>query len=319
MKYLEFKNKDRMPVVGLGTWKSAKGEVYGAVYDAIKMGYRHIDCAPIYENEAEVGLAIKDAISDGIVRREDLWITSKLWNSSHGRENVQAGLQKTLTDLQLDYLDLYLIHWPVTLKPGIGFPRIPDDFIPPDLIPIQDTWKGMEEILEMGLVKHIGVSNFNMQKIESLLKNCSYPPEVNQIEFHPLLQQKKLVEFCKWNNIFITAYSPLGSRDQKKMLKPGQEPDLFDQPVILGISEEHKKTPAQILIAWPIMQNISVIPKSVNKERMMQNLRALEIELSQAEMEKISEIDRGFRYVSGKLWAMNGSPYTLEDLWGLDE
>ncbi len=316
MKYLEFKNNDRMPILGLGTWKSAKGEVYGAVYDAIKMGYRHIDCAPIYENEAEVGLAIKDCLSDGIVKREELWVTSKLWNSSHGRENVLNGLQKTLSDLQLKYLDLYLVHWPVSLKPGIGFPKRPEDFFPAELMPMEDTWKGMEEVLEMGLVRHIGLSNFNPQKIENLLTTCNYPPEVNQVEMHPLLQQKKLVNFCRWNNIMLTAYSPLGSRDQKKIPKPTNEPDLFDEPVILGISENHKKTPAQILLAWAVMQGIAVIPKSVNKERLRQNLDAPEIVLSNEEMEKISAMDSGYRYVSGKLWAMAGSPYTLADLWG---
>jgi len=319
MKYLQFKNKDKMPILGLGTWKSGKGEVYGAVFEAIKMGYRHIDCAPIYENETEVGQAIKDCIADGLVKREELWITSKLWNSNHSRENVLPGLEKTLNDLKLKYLDLFLIHWPVSLKPGTGFPKSANDFIAPEYIPIEETWKGMEEVLEQGLVRHIGLSNFNLQKIESLLPSCTYLPEVNQVEMHPFLQQKKLVEFCNWHQIILTAYSPLGSRDQKKMIKPADEPDLFDEPVILGIAENHRVNPAQILIAWSVMRNISVIPKSVNKDRLMQNLRAADILLTQDELDIISAIDRNYRYVSGKLWAMSGSPYSLEDLWGDNE
>lgn len=316
MKYIEFKNRDKMPIVGLGTWKSEKGEVYNAVCEAIRMGYRHIDCAPIYDNEKEVGQAIKDCIADGLVKREELWITSKLWNSNHDRENVLPGLQKTLEDLNIKYLDLFLIHWPVSLKPGTAFPKSVNDFIAPEYMPIEETWKGMEEVLEQGLARHIGLSNFNVQKVENLLSNCNYMPEVNQVEMHPFLQQKKLVEFCNWHHIHLTAYSPLGSRDQKKLVKPVNEPDLFDEPAILGISENHRVTPAQILIAWSVMRNIAVIPKSVNKERLLQNLRAAEIMLTSDEMDRISELEKNYRYVSGKFWAAPGSPYSLEDLWG---
>jgi len=313
MKYLEFSNKDKMPILGLGTWKSNKGEVYGAVCEAIKMGYRHIDCASIYGNEAEIGLALKDSISDGIVKREDLWITSKLWNSSHGEENVEKGLKKTLADLQLKYLDLYLIHWPVSLKPGTGFPTSAKDFIEPEDMPILDTWKGMEEVLEMGLTRHIGLSNFSIQKIENILSSCEYPPEALQVEMHPFLQQKKLVEFCNYNNIKLTGYSPLGARDLKSPIK---QPDLLDEPIILDISERYNISPAQVLLAWHNTRNTAAIPKSVNKERMLQNLKAAEITIKPEDMEKISAMDRNYRFISGKLWAMEGSPYTLEDLWG---
>jgi len=313
MKYIEFSNKDKMPMLGLGTWKSEKGEVYGAVCDAIKMGYRHIDCAMIYGNEAEIGLAIKDSISDGLVTREDLWITSKLWNSNHGRENVETGLKKTLADLQLKYLDLYLIHWPVSLKSGIGFPSSGKDFIHPDEKPIEETWKGMEEVLEMGLTRHIGLSNFNIQKIEHILSNCQYPPESLQVEMHPFLQQNKLNNFCNWHNIKMTAYSPLGARDLKT---PVKQPDLLDEPVILDISERYNISPAQVLLAWSQNRNIAVIPKSVNKERLLQNLKSSEIVIKQEDMDKISTMDKNYRFINGKLWAMAGSPYTLDDLWG---
>jgi alcohol dehydrogenase (NADP+) len=316
MNHLEFSNGDKMPIIGLGTWKSGKGEVYGAVCDAIKMGYRHIDCAPIYENEAEIGLAIKDCISDGIVKREELWITSKLWNSFHGEENVLEGLHRTLNDLQLKYLDLYLVHWPVSLKPGTLFPKKPEDFISPEIYPVEDTWRGMEEALELGFVKHIGLSNFNLQKIQHIQANCSYPPEVLQVEMHPFLQQAELVDYCAYQKIKMTAYSPLGARDLKKVKLPG-DPDLLDEPVILDISERYKVSPAQVLIAWSVMRNISVIPKSVNKERMLQNLKAANVVISPEDMAKIKGLERNYRFINGKLWAMPGSPYTLDDLWGV--
>ena len=150
MKTLQFRNNDEMPILGLGTFRSEPNEVYTSVYEAIKIGYRHIDCASVYGNEKEVGNAITDAIKEGIVTREDLWITSKLWSDSHGRENVIPALQNTLNDLQLEYLDLYLIHWPVAFKKGVEFPKTAEEFIPLEDKPLTDTWKGMEDALEPG-------------------------------------------------------------------------------------------------------------------------------------------------------------------------
>jgi alcohol dehydrogenase (NADP+) len=316
MKYLEFSNKDKMPMLGLGTYKSGKGEVYNAVCEAIKIGYRHIDCAPIYGNEPEIGKAIKDCISEGLIKREELWITSKLWNSNHGRQNVLPAIKKTLSDLNLDYLDLYLIHWPVALVAGTGFPTKAEQFIDPDQLPLEETWKGMEDVLEMGLARHIGVSNFNIQKIENLLNNCNYPPEVNQVEMHPLNQQKKLVDFCNWHNIKLTAYAPLGAKDPKKIIKTPGEPDLMDEPIILDFSERYHTTPAQILLAWSLTRNVSTIPKSVNKDRLLQNFKAADLVIKPEDMEKIASMERNYRFINGKLWTIPGSPHTLEDLWG---
>jgi alcohol dehydrogenase (NADP+) len=315
MKNIEFANKDKMPILGLGTWLSAKGEVYNAVCEAIKVGYRHIDCAHIYENEAEIGLAIKDSISDGLVKREDLWITSKLWNNSHGKENVNTGLKRTLEDLQLKYLDLYLIHWPVSLQKGVKFPIKTSEFVAPEVYPIEDTWKGMEEALEQGLVRHIGVSNFSIKKIEKLLSVGKYPVEVNQIEMHPLLQQTKMLEFCKKHNIILTAYSPLGTKDREKNTKNANIPDFLNDPSIIEIAKKYQATTAQIVLAWACERGTSVIPKSVNNERILQNLKAAEIDLSNPEMEIINAMDRHHRFISGKLWTIPESPYTLEGLW----
>ena len=205
MKTLSFLNGDQMPILGLGTWKSEPGEVYDAVKEAIRIGYRHIDCAMIYGNEVEIGNAIRDAINEGQVTRKALWVTSKLWGNAHGRDNVESALKKALQDLGLDYLDLYLIHWSIPLKPSSIFPSTAADFEPPAAVPIQSTWEGMEAAVKSGLTRHIGVSNFSAKKIHDLLPHCKIKPEVNQVELHPLLQQPELVKYCASQGIHITA------------------------------------------------------------------------------------------------------------------
>ena len=165
MKTFKFSNGDAMPTLGLGTWKSKPGEVYNAIREAIKIGYRHIDCAYIYMNEAEIGQAFSDAFQTGDVKREELWITSKLWNNAHLTSDVRPALEKTLTDLRLDYLDLYLMHWPVALKPGVAFPKSADDFISLEEIPIISTWQEMEKCAQAGMTRHIGVCNLSIKNL----------------------------------------------------------------------------------------------------------------------------------------------------------
>ncbi len=315
MKVIEFKNRDKMPILGLGTWKSGSGDVYGAVREAIKMGYRHIDCAPLYMNEPEIGLAINDAILDGDVERQDLWITSKLWNNAHGSENVVPAIKKTLKDLHLDYLDLWLIHWPIALRTDVSFPKKPSDYLSLEEMPLTETWKGMEMAVELGLARHIGVSNFSLKKLSELVGNCRIKPEVLQVELHPLLQQKELVDYCKNQNIIITAYAPLGSKDRASAMKSTDEPDLMKNEVVKAIAEKHNCTPAQILLAWPIMRGISVIPKSVNFNRMHENLKAAAIVLTADDLAEIAKMDKHYRFVNGKFWAMPGCGYTYENLW----
>lgn len=315
MKILEFKNKDKMPAFGLGTWKSAPGEVYAAVKTAIESGYRHIDCAPIYGNEKEVGQALRECFDEGLVRREELWITSKLWNTEHLEDDVIPALEKTLSDLQLEYLDLYLIHWPVSLKLGVGFPQSAEDFLSPEEAPISATWKAMEAAVENGLTRHIGVSNFGVKRLKALLETAVHPPEMNQVESHPYLQQQSLLEFCHAHNIHLTAYSPLGSPDRPEGLKAANEPSLLDNPVIKAIAADKQASSGQILISWALHRGISVIPKSVNPKRIQENFEAQSVELNASDIERINELEKGFRYVTGSFWTFEGGPFTMENIW----
>ncbi len=212
MRTLKFENGDQMPILGLGTWLAEPTEVYDAVKAAVRIGYRHIDGAAIYGNEAEIGQALSECFEDGIVTRDEMWITSKLWNNSHATEDVQPSLEKTLADLALDHLDLYLIHWPVAFEKGVVFPRAPEDVISLDELPISETWEGLEACVDRGLCRHIGVCNFSSTKLKSLTATSRLKPEVNQIELHPYLQQPSMLDFCREAVIHLTSYSPLGSQ-----------------------------------------------------------------------------------------------------------
>lgn len=315
MKTLEFHGGDQMPILGLGTWKSDPGEVKHAVKEAIKIGYRHIDCAAAYGNEAEVGEAIAESIEEGVVKREELWITSKLWNDSHQKDAVRPAIENTLKDLQLDYLDLYLIHWPVALKRGTGMPEEAQDFIPLEEVPIIETWRAMEELRTDGLARHIGVSNFSHGKLVNLIPTTKYKPELNQVELHPYLQQPELVDYCQSQNIHLTAYSPLGSMDRPDDLKRENEPVPLESDTIKSIAKKHNCEPAQVLIAFAIARNTAVIPKSTSPEHLKSNFEAHKINLDQEDMQKIRKMDKGFRFVDGSAFDVDGNPYTKEEIW----
>ncbi|KAJ6169292.1 hypothetical protein N7497_002135 [Penicillium chrysogenum] len=252
-----------IPALGLGTWQSQPGEVARAVSHAIKVGYRHIDAALCYGNENEVGQGIKEAIDAGIVKREDLFVTTKLWCSYHAR--VEEGLQQSLTDLGLDYVDLYLMHWPLAMNPKGNhnlFPELADGSR--DIVHSHShvtTWKSMEKLVGTGKVKAIGVSNYSVKFLEELLPQATIIPAANQIENHPLLPQQEIVDFCNKAGIHITAYSPLGSTGSP----------LFTAEPIVAVANKRGVTPATVLLSWHIARGSSVLAKSVTPARIEAN------------------------------------------------
>lgn len=315
MKYLQFSNGDLMPALGLGTWKSAKGEAYQNIRTAIEIGYRHFDCAFMYGNEDEIGQALADAIQNNEVKREDLWITSKLWNNRHRSVDVYPAIQASLKNLQLDYLDLYLIHWPVALVYNVNYPQKTEDLISLNDLPLSETWRAMIDIKKNGLAKHIGVSNFSIKKINQLRDETGILPEALQVELQPFHQQKSLVEFTRQNNIAITGFCPLGSADRPASRVSPNEPKLFENKTILNIAQEKGCSPAQVMLAWAVNRGTSVIPKSVNPTRLQGNLAAANIVLSAGQMDRMNELDKQYRYIKGDFWCLAGSDYTLENLW----
>jgi alcohol dehydrogenase (NADP+) len=315
MKYLEFKNGDKMPALGLGTWKSTKGEVYAAVRTALEIGYRHFDCALLYGNEKEIGQAFADALKEGVVKREELWVTSKLWNNSHEKQYVLPSIQTSLADLQLDYLDLYLIHWPIALKHDVTFPQKGEEMLSLTEVPLSETWTEMMHLKEMGLARHIGVSNFSTKKLTDIIEKTGVIPEVNQLELHPFLQQQELLDFCQSKGIYLTGFCPLGSADRPANRIVEGEPKLFESQVIQELAIAKGCTPAQIMLAWAVCRGTSVIPKSVHAHRLTENLAAADIELSDREMEIMPGLDLHYRYIKGNFWCLPGSDYTLENLW----
>ena len=304
-----------MPALGLGTWKSAPGEVGAAIEEALRIGYRHFDCAAIYGNEAEIGDALARCIRDGLVTRAELWITSKLWNDRHDPEEVRPALEQTLADLRLSYLDLYLVHWPVAQVKGIQAPEKAEHLIPLDELPLSATWGGMEAVHEAGLTRHVGVSNFSLKKLDGVLAGARVAPEMNQVEMHPYLQQQALVDGCRERGVATTAYSPLGSQDRAPQLKSEDEPYLLEDETIGEIAGRHGATRAQVLIAWALQRGTSVIPKSVHPGRMRENFEAANLTLSEDDMRALRGLDRALRFITGAFWALEGSSYTVANLW----
>ncbi|GBM33253.1 Aldo-keto reductase family 1 member B10 [Araneus ventricosus] len=286
---------NEMPIIGLGTYKSKPVEVLDAVKVAIDIGYRHFDCALTYQNENEVGQAIKEKIADGTVKREDIFVTSKLWSTYHRRAKVLECCNLSLKALGLDYLDLYLVHWPISYKEGSElYPVNEKGEVIIENVEFEEIWKGMEDCYEKGLVKTIGLSNFNSEQIKSILSICRIKPTVLQVECHPYLNQNELIEFCASHEIAVTAYSPLGAPG-RSWAKP-DEPSVMDDPRIKEIAEKHNKSPAQVLLRFNAQRGLSVIPKSVTEERIRSNFEIFDFELTIEEMDLITSFKENYRY-----------------------
>jgi aldehyde reductase len=287
-------NGREIPAVGLGTWQAPKGVVKQAVMDAIDAGYRHIDCAFVYGNEAEIGEALTAKLSEGKVKREDLFITSKLWNTYHSHDKVSECLGLTLKNLQLTYLDLYLIHWPMGyLEGGETFPKDDNGKFIYSNVDFIESWKAMEELVQKGLIRSIGMSNFNSQQIDRVLKVCKIKPTVVQVECHPFLNQENLIKFCSQNGIQVTAYSPLGA-PANPWAQEG-DPSPMKEEAVIKVGEKYGKSPAQVMLKYQLQRGLVIIPKSVSKERIHQNLQLFDFTLTDEDMKTINGLNRNRR------------------------
>jgi len=295
-----------MPLIGLGTWKAERGEVRRAVEHAVRAGYRHIDCASVYQNEDEVGEALDYVVSRGLVRREELFVCSKVWNTDHSASRVRKACEASLRALKVDYLDLYLIHWPVTGNAGA------------DVSPsIRETWEALESLVRDGLVRSIGTSNFSAKKLSDILSYATVKPSVCQVEVHPYHRNDALLSFCRGHGIHVTAFSPLGSPDSESIF-PRAVPDavLMRDPRVQRVAERAGRNVGQVLIRWALQHGTSVIPKSTNPSRIAGNLDVLDWELSPADYELLSTMAFQMRMVNGGMWLNPRGPYrTMEDLW----
>ncbi|XP_058228055.1 non-functional NADPH-dependent codeinone reductase 2-like [Rhododendron vialii] len=303
-----------IPLVGFGTasWPFGEsGEILKeSILTAIELGYRHFDTAAVYQSEQCLGEAVSQALDLGLVKsRDELFITSKLWCSDVHPSRVLPALRNTLQKLGLEYLDLYLIHFPISMKPAAGYvlPFSQSDLLPMDF---KSVWEAMEECHKLGLTKNIGVSNFSSKKLKQLLLTANIPPAVNQVEMNPLWQQKKLRKFCEEKGIHVTAYSPLGAKGTLWGTDQVMECEILKE-----IAKSKGKTLAQVCLRWVYEQGVSALVKSFNKERMRQNLEILGWTLNPEESQKINQIPqqkgcRGLEFVS------DGGPYkSVEDLW----
>ncbi|NXD71145.1 ALDR reductase, partial [Eolophus roseicapillus] len=280
----------------LFSFQSLQGTARDAVKFAIDVGNCHFDCAYLYQNESEIGNAVREKIKEGAVRREDFFIVSKLWSTFHERSLVKEACQKTLAALQMDYLDLYLMHWPMGFKAGEElFPADGNGMIIPSDTDFLDIWEAMEELVDAGMVRATGVSNFNCKQIGRLLSKpgLRHKPANNQIESHPYLPQEELIKFCQTKGISVTACCPLRAPNW-----PWSKPEvisLFDDPQINEIALKYNKTPAQVLIRLQIQGNVSVIPKSVTPHRIEENFKVFDFKLAEEEIETLLAFKKWYR------------------------
>ena len=295
-----------IPPIGFGFWKVAREDAAQTAYEAIRAGYRHLDCAADYGNEAQVGEGIARALDDGLAAREDLWITSKLWNTFHGREHAMEGAQKSLADLGLAYFDLYLIHFPIALEYVPVAARYPPEWVHDPAAaqpamklgsaPLHETWAGMEDIARGALARQIGVCNYNSALLHDLMRYAEIAPSVLQIEAHPYLAQEKLIRLAKNYGLNVTAFSPLGALSYVELDMAGASDSVLTQRAVTAAAEAHGKTPAQVVLRWGVQRGTSIIPKTSKTERMRENLAIMDFALSDDEMAAICALDQGRRF-----------------------
>ncbi|KAI8991263.1 4-dihydromethyltrisporate dehydrogenase [Mycotypha africana] len=292
---------NKIPLVGFGTARIPPEETEEVVYNAIKSGYRMIDGAYLYGNEKEVGKGVRRAIADGIVKREDLFIVGKLWNNFHSAKHVAPIFEKTLDNYEFDYIDLYLVHWPVPSeyidpKEFLGFcPKGQD--LKWERSPMQDCWRELEKLVDAGKIKNIGISNFNCQLILDLLTYARIHPSVLEIELHPYLQQKRLVKWAKKENIHVIAYASLGNMVYDEVPENLKNvPKLMEHETVTKIAKKHNRNPGQILLRWAVQQKITVVPKSVKESRMKSNLDVFCFELDDEDMKDLESLNINARF-----------------------
>jgi alcohol dehydrogenase (NADP+) len=312
----------KIPVVGLGTFGSdhvTGQQIADAVYEAATLGYRHFDCASVYGNEDLIGHSFQKMLGGGI-KREELWITSKLWNDKHAEKDVIPSCEKSLKDLQLDYLDLYLIHWPF---PNYHPPGCAPDYHNPDAKAYihesyMKTWRQMEKLVESGKVRHIGTSNMTIPKLELLLRDAKIKPVCNEMELHPHFQQPELFDYVVKHGIAPIGYSPIGSPGRPERDRTPEDTVDIEDPVIVRIAQRLNVHPAAVCLKWAIQRGEVVIPFSVNRKNYLSNLKAAVGEpLTAREMEEIAKIDRKCRLIKGQVFLWKEGQ-TWEALWDLD-
>lgn len=295
---------DSMPAVGLGLWKIPNEQCEAVVFEAVKAGYRLLDSACDYGNEKEVGLGIKKALDAGVVSREQLWVTSKLWNTYHRKEHVREACLKTLADLGLQYLDLYLIHFPISLKHVPFAERYPPGWnylsdkagMVEDPVPLSETWRAMESLVKEGLVRNIGLCNVGTATLRDLLSYAEVKPTVLQVEMHPYLAQEKLLRFCRQKGIAVTAFSNLGAGSYVQLGMAAVEESCLNESAVQEIAKRHGRTPAQVVLRWGVQRGTAIIPKTTSKDRLKENLAVLEFTLSHEEMALIAKLDKNRRF-----------------------
>ena len=295
-----------MPAVGLGLWKIDRGDTATVVREAIEAGYRHLDCACDYGNEVEVGDGIRNALGDGLCTRDDLWVTSKLWNTYHRAEHVRPACEKSLQDLGLDYLDLYLIHFPIATRyvpieeryppEWIADPNAPEPRMEVDTVPLAETWGAMEKLVEAGLVREIGVCNYTSGLLIDLMAYSGIKPAMLQIEAHPFLTQEKLLRLAGDFDIAVTAFSPLGALSYVSLDMATDADTVLTAPPVVAAAERLGRTPAQVVLRWGVQRGTAIIPKTTRLERLRENLALFDFELSPDEMQAISALNQNRRF-----------------------